>query len=228
MASSSVPSPKSTNLRNVNVRKFSPTIFASLPHELRDQIYRYTVIAEDGPVAITGRATNYGNGEGIKAIRAILHSSDSCSSSTWFAREAYKVFFRQNTFQVHCDNLPEFLTRKSLYLKNEGFFSISAWVGRLDVIIRECAYSHGTLDTAKWDRLGNELRQLLGCPRLHTVSLRIQRSEVKRTELEDKKWFCDLLHAIADVSTQLQGKMGSRFKVEAAGKDITWRQSLSP
>ena len=224
MASSSVPSPKSINLRYVNIRKSGLTTLASLPRELRDQIYRYIVIAEDGPLAITGCAMKYGNGEGIKAIREVLHSSHLTAR---FAHEAYEVFFSQSTFQVHCDNLPEFLTRKSLYLKNEGIFSVSAWVGRLDVIVRECAYSNSTLNFHNWDRLGDELRQLLGCSRLHTVSLRIESPESKRFELDGRKSLCDLLNAIADVCAPLQKKMGRRFKVEVAGKDISWRQSLS-
>ena len=228
MASNSVPSPKSTNPRTVNVVKSSPTSFASLPREVRDQIYRHIVVAEDGPVAITSRPTDYGNGEGIKAIRAILHSSDSWYKTAWFAREAYEVFFRQNIFQVQCDNLPEFLARKSLYLRNEGFFNIGAWVGGLDVIIPQCTYLHINCDTKIRDKLGNELRQLLSCPRLHTVSLLMERCEIKSFVMENRKWLCDILNAIADVCTQLQGKMGSGFKVEAAGKDISWRQLLSP
>ena len=149
-------------------------------------------------------------------------------SATWFAREAYEVFFRQNIFQINSKDLPEFLTRKSLYLKNEGFFNIGAWVGGLDVIITECDYEHINRDTKVRNKLGNELRRLLDCPRLHTVSLLMERSEMKRCERGDRKWFCDILDAIADICTQLHEKMGSSFKVEAAGEDISWRQLLSP
>ena len=221
MASSLVPFPKLTNPQTVNVVKSSPTSFASLSRELRDQIYSHIVVSEDEPVTITSRATDYGNGEGIKAIRAILYSSDSRYSTACFAREAYEVYFRQNVFQVKCDNLHEFLTRKSLYLKNEGFFSIGAWVGRLDVIIPICAYPRIALDTDKRDKLVNELRQLLACPRLHTVSLRIEPIEIKGFERSNRKWLCYILDAIADVCAQLQGKMGSDFKLEATGEDIS-------
>ena len=230
MASNSVLSLTSTNPQTVNVGKSSPTSFASLPREVRDQIYRHIVIAKCGPVAITSRATDYGDGEEIKAIRAILHSSDSCHSTTRFAREAYEVFFRHNIFQLKCETLAEFLTRKSLYLKNEGFFNIGAWVGGLNIIISGSPYSHINRDTKVRDELGNELRQLLRCPRLNTVSLLMERAGPKRFECferDDRKWLCDTLNAIADVCTQLQGKMGSSFKVEVAGEDMNWRQLLS-
>ena len=228
MASSLVPFSKSANPQTVNKVKSSPTSFASLSRELRDQIYRHIVVAEDEPVAITSRATDYGNGEGIKAIRAILHSSNSRYSTARFAREAYEVYFRENIFQVRCDSLDEFLTRKSLYLKNEGFFSIGAWVGRLDVIIPICAYPHVNRSTDKRVKLVNELRQLLGCPRLHTVSLRIEHVDIKGFELSNRKWLYDISNAIADICSQLHGKMGSSFKVEAAWEGMNWRQSLSP
>ena len=231
MASHSVPSLKSANPQTVNIVKTSPTSFVSLSRELRDQIYGYIVVANWGSVVITGCATEYGDGEEIKAIRAILRSSDSCDLTTRFAREAYEVFFSQNIFEVPCDGLSEFLTRKSLYLKNEGVFNIGAWVGGLDVIISERAYFRINRDTEVRDKLGNELRQLLGCPRLHTVSLSLDRFGLKRydhSKRDEWKWLYDILNAIADVCTQLQGKIGRSFKIEVAGEAISWRQLLSP
>ncbi|KAM0803320.1 hypothetical protein BDR22DRAFT_970641 [Usnea florida] len=228
MALNSVPSLKTTNPQAVNVGKSNPTGFTSLSRELRDQIYRHIVVAWYGPVDITASPTDLSNEEGIKAIRAILHSSNSRYATTWFAREAYEVYFRQNIFQVHCKNLPEFLIRKSLYLKNEGFFNIGAWVGTLNVIIREFEYQHVNIVTKTRDELGNELRQLLGCPRLHTVNLIMERSEVKQFRRDGRKWLCDILNAIADICIRLQEKMGSCFKVEFEGEDISWRQLLSP
>ena len=228
MALNSVPSLKTTNPQTVNVGKSNPTGFASLSRELRDQIYRHIVVAWYGPVDITACPTDLGHEEGIKAIRAILRSSNSRYATTWLAREAYEVFFYQNIFQVHCANLPEFLIRKSLYLKNEGFFNIAAWIGNLNVIIRESEYPHINIVTKSRDELGKDLHQLLGCPRLHAVNLIMERSEVKQYRRNDRKWLCDTLNAIADVCIQLQEKMGSSFKVDFEGEDISWRQLLSP
>lgn len=58
-------------------------------------------------------------------------------------------------------------------------------------------------------RLANELRQLLVCPRLHTVSIRIECSP-----LDKGKELYDILRAIAEICAQLRGKIGGRLKVE--------------
>lgn len=58
------------------------------------------------------------------------------------------------------------------------------------------------------DRLVNELRQLLLCPRLHTVSIRIECFPLKNEEE-----LHDILRAVAEVYARLWGKIGGRFKL---------------
>ena len=186
----------------------SPTTFASLPREIRDQIYEEVVVRLKGAVAATGRPTDYGNCKGFEAIRGILHAS---TSNTQFAREAYEVYFHRNIFRISAEDLPEFVNRKSHYLKNKGYFDVNAWIGRLEVMLDEKVRTRNNDGI-----LVNELRQLLVCPRLHTVSIRIE-----HWITEDEKRLYGLLQTIAEVCAQLREKMGDRFKVETDGKE--WR-----
>lgn len=196
--------------------KPSPTTFTSLPREIRDEIYGY--LAKEIWNIIAFRCpTKYGNSEGFEAIRKILHAS---TSTAQYAREAYEVFFHQNIFRIDSPNLPEFVNRKSHYLKNEGYFDVNAWIGSLEVIVHDAC-----CDGVKSGGLANELRQLLVCPRLHTVRVQIQCSYLREEHLRE------ILRVIAEVCAPLREKMGDRFKVETDGKE-RWgngiRQQLSP
>lgn len=198
--------------------RHTPTTFASLPREIRDQVYGFIVI-ENGPIAVTTRPTDYGGCKGFEAIRAILHASSS--SNTLFAREAYEVFFRQNTFRVNSEDLPEFVNRKAHYLKAEGYFDVNAWIGCLEVTVCE-----SICDRRTHGKRVEHLRQLLVCPRLHTVSIQIECSR-----LRSKEELQQIMRAIAKICAQLREKMGDRFTVATDGTEM-WgnqmRQPLSP
>lgn len=199
--------------------RHTPTTFASLPREIRDLVYGFIVVEEKGSVAATRRPTDYGDCKGFEAMRAILHASST--SNTLFAREAYEIFFNQNTFRVNYQDLPEFVNRKSHYLKTEGYFDVNAWIGCLEVTVSESICDQ----TARGKRV-DDLRQLLVCPRLHTVSIQIECSRLRSEE-----GLQEIIRAIAKICAQLREKMGDRFTVETDGNEI-WgnkmRQPLSP
>lgn len=201
-----------------NEGESGPTTFVSLPREIRDQIFGYIAIADKGFVTVSRCPTDYGNCNGLEAIRKILHASTS--TTTHFAREAYEVYFHQNIFRLLSENLPEFVNRKCHYLKNKGYFDVNAWIGCLEVILHK-----SIRDSVGYGMLVNELRQLLECPRLHTVNIRIECCNLKELQLSE------MLQTIAEVCAQLREKMGNRFKVETDGEE-KWgngkKQPLSP
>lgn len=213
------PEPASTSIMSQFKDGGGPsrTTFASLPREIRDQIYGYIVIAEEGVVAATGRPTDYGNCKGFGAMRKILHAS---TSNTQFAREVYEVFFHQNTFRIKSQDLTDFVNRKSHYMKNEGYFDVNAWIGCLEVIIYESSWMKPHSIS---DKTVNGLRQLLLCPRLHKVSIQIECSQSR-----DEEWLHEILRSIAGICAQLQGKIGDRFKVETDGKEKWGNKTRQP
>ena len=218
MASRPEQSSDSTMSQSEDDDRRSPTTFASLPREIRDQIYELLVV-ESGVIAATTRATDYGNCEAFEAIRTILHAS----TTTRFPREAYEVFFHQNTFRIYAQDLPEFVHRKSHYLKDEGYFDVNAWIGRLEVTV---FWSFCNNPKNICGSLVNELRQLLIYPRLHTVTIQIECAGLRSEE-----GLREVMRAISEVCAQLRERMGDRFKVETDGNE-TWgnkiRQPLSP
>lgn len=63
------------------------------------------------------------------------------------------------------------------------------------------------------DELANELRRLLICPRLHTVSV-----QVKCSTLKNEMELHDILRAIAEVWTQFREKIGGNSNVDTNGR----------
>lgn len=219
MTSSPAPVPTSIIPQSKNGGRSSATTFGCLPRELRDIIYGYIVTADEGVVAVSACATDYGTNKEIEAIRTILHAS---GSTTQFAREAYEIFFLRTTFQIESTNLLGFVNRKTHHLRNEGFFDVKAWIGSLEVTVYKPCYQPST----RLEVIVNNLRALLVCPRLHTMRVQIKESPL--TTEEDLNAF---LRTIAEVSAQLRGKIGNGFKVETDGRD-KWgneiRKQLSP
>lgn len=178
---------------------FGLQAFGRLPRELRDEVYRYIVISGKLPVDVGLRGTDYGKCEGMESIRAILHASE-CTA--WCAREAYEVFFQEMTFRMEWRALAGFLNRKTLHLRNEGCFDIGAWVGSLVVTGIGCELS-------SWDGVEN-LRRLLECPRLHTLSIQMQRPAFWQQASRN----IGVKGEVAEVCGHLREKMGGKFKVE--------------
>ncbi len=183
-------------------------------------IYGYIVTADEGVVAVSARATDYGTNKEIEAVRTILHAS---GSTTQFAREAYEMFFLRTTFQIDYKSVLGFVNRKTHHLRNEGFFDVKAWIGSLEITVGGL----GGLDHEPPEVVASNLRAVLVCPRLHTMSVQIKESPYTTTE----EVLNAFLRTIAEVSAQLRGKIGNGFKVETDGRD-KWgnenRKQLSP
>lgn len=207
MTSSKTPAATLNIPQSNNGREPIRTTFASLPRELRDKIYGYIVIAGDRVVAVSARATEYGDCKEFHALRTILHAS---TSNTQFAREAYEVFFHQNTFRINAESLAHFVNRSVHHLKNEGHFDVGAWLGRLEVTVGE-AVLHS--DETR-DKVADQLRQLLICRCLHTVVIRIDCHK-----LREEQHVYDFLRPIAEVCAQLQRKIGEGFVFETKGNE---------
>ena len=142
------------------------------------------------------------------------------TSTTQFAREAYEIYFLKNTCLIASHDLPEFLNRKTLHHKNEGCFDIGAWIDGLQISVDD-------LDKRAPNGLAEKLRQLLACPRLHTVNIQVGCSWV----VGEKRLLFDDLRTFAEVCAQLRGKMGDKFTVENDEQKDEWgirRQALLP
>lgn len=108
-----------------------------------------------------------------------------------------------DTSSVYAQELPEFVNRKNHHLKNEGYFDIGAWVGRLEVKVENQALHH--LNRSRHE-LADKLCQLLVCFRLHTVVIQIDYHG-----LSGEGFVYDCLRPIAEVCAQLRRKIGDGF-----------------
>ena len=113
------------------------------------------------------------------------------------------------------------MNRKTHYLKTEGYFDVNAWIGRLEVTVGE-----SICKPTACGKPVDDLRQLLVCPHLHTVSI-----EIECSRLRGEEGLQEIVRAIAKICAQLREKMGDRFTVETDGKE-KWgnkmRRSIYP
>ena len=139
--------------------------FASLPRELRDQIYENLVTV---PGIINAQsAGDFGCPKEWQTMRAMFRAS---LASEKYAIEAYEAFFRSNTFQI-VDHSSGFLARKTYYVREDGWShgwsDMTASVGK--ILIEHHLYI--TLPQQK--PLLSQLRPLLACHRLSHVTVRV-------------------------------------------------------
>ncbi|KAF6233967.1 hypothetical protein HO173_007797 [Letharia columbiana] len=159
----------------------------------------YEYLSAHSRIATTERATNYGNCKGVEAI----------NSPCEHLNHAYRTP-KLDHLSDHAKFYLSSSTANLTALENERSFDVNAWVRCMKFTIHETFL----LCPEVRDRLVNELRQLLLCPRLHTVSIRIECFPLKNEEE-----LHDILRAVAEVYAQLWGKISGRFKFETDGRE---------
>lgn len=151
------------------------TSFLSLPRELRDQIYAFTLI-DDGP-AIEPM---------LKDPRLIFRDHDvhpstsplyTRASTLQIALEAREVFISRNKFLVYSVFLREFLSGQVYFDNRPGGFDIKQWVQNICIMVTR-AESKTAIDLAA------ELHPLLGCPNLRYVHLFKTRYQIGQKKVE--------------------------------------------
>ncbi|CAF9905903.1 MAG: hypothetical protein ALECFALPRED_001902 [Alectoria fallacina] len=179
--------------------------FNSLPRELRDQIY--------GQLLVSPLPIQFSNVLGPMICDPDFLGPTAMlfewASNGRIADEACEIFYKCNTFSVHCEDLPSFLgakIHKMLSIDVSRFmhkqeptcirsFNTKEWVTNMNVVVEQ--------DNMKDSRyLGYELRYLLECPRLQKLTIKTVRTTVMSWENE---W--------TGVLKELRLKIGKGLKV---------------
>lgn len=201
LEATATPEPRLTMTLNSKMR----VTFASLPRELRDEIYAKLVTVEKTINAQS--AIDFGCPKEWETMRAMFRASPALEK---FAIEAYEAFFRCNTFQI-VDYGPAFLARKTYYVREQGrshgWSDMTASVGK--ILIEHQLYK--ILPEQK--PLLPQLRSLLACRRLFHVIVRVLLPTDERTitaeARSDKGAASDkILRELTQVCRELIEKIG--------------------
>ena len=192
------------------------TNFLSLPRELRDQIY--------GQLLVRPLPIQFSNVLGPIVcdpdVLGPLTMLFAWASNRQIADEACEIFYKRNTFSVHCEDLPTFLGAnihkmlvidvcQSLHKQESACirsFDTKEWVANMSVIVEE-----GNTSFSRY--LAYELGYLLECPRLRKLTIKTGRTAVISWE---KEW--------TGVLEELRLKIGDGLKViyEESWLDIVY------
>ncbi len=167
--------------------------FFSLPHELREMIYKECLITRNRLYyrGFDEFRSRYDSaiGNGIKLI-------DPRFSSNQFAREACEVFYQHNTFGVKSGAVGEFLKiRFENFSEAKICFRPEKWLRKV-VIILDNQYNAQSKAFEACHHISG-LKELFNCPRLQEVEVELLGSNPVRIMVE-----------IATVCESIQKKIG--------------------
>ena len=164
----------------------------SLPREIRDQIYSYLVVLAHPIPFLSLLGPTIDDSEILWQI-GLLSSWTSLPCPTI---EACQVFYRQNTFQLHIDKLPDFLHRNVHdWFIHQNYDETICRVDQpsltheFDVKSNICKL---TIFMKEWtgpavQSMTGDLRTLLDCPQLQRVKFKLAQLTWQglRSECED-------------------------------------------
>ena len=149
--------------------------FASLPRELRDEIWSYLLVTQNCVSYTTSRGIEAFDNNNIKHNLKIFYDSNED-----VAQDAREFFYLSNTIRLDILDLPGLLrstshpTRIHLRLsRNDRPFNAADWVKRLIIRIGLSNSDYSRLDSAT-KYFTTQLQRLLDCPQLQTVVLDVE------------------------------------------------------
>lgn len=182
--------------------------FASLPREIRDKVYK-NMLTESKFFDISERATDYGQPDDVETLRA---THRACRRSPRFAREAFEVYFGIKTFIIWANYDLRFLHRPIYFVENQGFTTLRMFVQAFEVRL----HIRGSGPPVEHQVLGKCFRDLLSCPDLRHVTVKVELAWVGRGVAQERD-SADLeiiLAAARAVHQELKARLGRRLKFE--------------
>lgn len=189
--------------------------FASLPRELKDEIWSYLLITPNCVSYTTRRGVEVFDKNNIEHNLKVFHDSDR-----EIAQAARELFYLNNTIRLDILDLPNLLcstsqiTRTSQRIggKNPSF-DATLWVKRLIIRIGLCNSDYETTASSS-TFFAMQLPRLLDCPRLQTVILDVE---------GDNKPFP--LSSCKDTLKALKKKLGKGLRIY---HDMGWSYGNPP
>ncbi len=180
--------------------------FASLPRELRDEIYDLALISDEvieKPVSLR-RCEQGTRGFDLHPSYALLSVK---ASSLQIALEARETFFRHNTFVVYASALSDFLSGNTGHINGPGRFDISPWISKLQIELRGLTYDQVRVE--KPARMISQFQLLQKCPSLRSVNIYMSGA----VEMS-KPQFVHTLQSVCFSCEDLHSRLGHGLELE--------------
>ena len=184
------------------------TGFSSLPREIRDEIYKLSVVDAEPLYFIDSAIYPIFSDRAVSIYGKIYGTLDGKSLGPQWREEAREIFYAQNTFVVSSTLLPQFLSSGYEYYL-DGAFRASSCVRKLRVHVAwgaERGHVYSDCGMIAMRHSDEALRTLLECPSLQYLDLwfwgRLP-----------KDWEFERTSSIVRIKRQLREKLGDGLKI---------------